>query len=479
MAAERVERRLAAIFAADMVGYSRLMEADEEGTIARQKSHRNELIDPKIAEHNGRIVKTTGDGLLAEFASVVDAVRCAVEVQQAMAEREADVPDDRRIRYRVGVNLGDIIIEDDDIFGDGVNIAARLEGLSEPGGVCIADVVYQSIEGKLDFAFDDLGQQSVKNIARPVHAWQWRAGGAHRDAAEVSDARDAEQEIRFCMAPDGVQIAYATVGSGPLIVKAPNWMSHLEYDWKSLMWRHLLQELSRDHTLVRFDQRANGLSDWDVEDVSFDASLRDLETVVEAQGLERFSLLGISQGCSISIAYAVKHPDRVSHLVLYGGFASGILTRSSQSVQDNVAALSTLVRSGWGQDNPAFRQMFTTRFMPGGTQEQMAWFNELQRISISPDNAVRALDTMNHIDVVSLLPKITTPTLVLHCRGDAIIPFNKGRKMAAMIPNARFVPLEGDNHLMLEHEPAWPRFLVEVRSFLGTEVSSSASDKGS
>jgi pimeloyl-ACP methyl ester carboxylesterase len=280
---------------------------------------------------------------------------------------------------------------------------------------------------------------------------------------------DADQEIRFCMAPDGVQIAYATVGSGPPLVKAPNWMNHLEYDWRSPIWRHLLQELSRDHTLVRFDQRANGLSDWDVDDVSFDASIRDLEAVVEAQELERFSLLGISQGCAISIAYAVKHPDRVSHLVLYGGFARGVLTQGSQSVQERVAALVTLMRHGWGQDNPAFRQMFTARFIPGGTQEQIESFNELQRISISPDNAIRALDTMNNTDVIALLAKVTTPTLVLHCRGDAIIPFNEGRKLAAGIPNARFVPLEGDNHLMLEHEPAWPHFLSEVRSFLGAE----------
>ncbi len=164
MAAERVQRRLAAIFAADMVGYSRLMEADEDGTIARQKDHRKELIDPKIAEYHGRIVKLMGDGMLVEFASVVDAVRCAVEVQQGMVMREADVPEDRRIRYRVGVNLGDIVIDGDDILGDGVNVAARLEGLAAPGGICVSDVVHQSVAGKVDLAFEDLGEQQVKNI---------------------------------------------------------------------------------------------------------------------------------------------------------------------------------------------------------------------------------------------------------------------------------------------------------------------------
>jgi adenylate cyclase len=186
VASERVERRLAAIFAADMVGYSRLMEVDEEGVIARQKKHHKELIDPKIAEHHGRIVKLMGDGVLVEFASVVDAVRCAVELQQAMVAREADVPEERRIRYRVGVNLGDIVIDGDDILGDGVNVAARLEGLAEPGGICFSGDVYRQVEGKLDFAFEDKGEQTVKNIKKPVHVYAIRPQGEATPAIDVS-----------------------------------------------------------------------------------------------------------------------------------------------------------------------------------------------------------------------------------------------------------------------------------------------------
>jgi len=178
MAEVRVQRRLAAILAADMVGYSRLMEADEEGTIARQKAHRNELIDPSIATHQGRVVKTTGDGLLIEFASVVDAVRCALEVQRGMAERESTMTDDRRISYRVGINLGDIVIDGDDILGEGVNIAARLEGLSEPGGICISRAARDQIQGKLPLALEDLGEHQVKNIAKPVHVFQVRLDDA-------------------------------------------------------------------------------------------------------------------------------------------------------------------------------------------------------------------------------------------------------------------------------------------------------------
>ena len=322
MAYDPVERRLAAVLAADMVGYTRLMEADEAGTIARQKKHRKALIDPKIAAHRGRIVKTTGDGMLVEFASVVDAVESAVAIQQAMAGREADIPEDRRIRYRIGINLGDIVFDGDDILGDGVNIAARLEGIAEPGGICLSGTVYEQVFTKLDLAFDDRGEQNLKNVSRPIRAYGVVLGGAGADAS-AAGRREVRQDIRFCTAPDGVRIAYATAGEGAPLVKAANWMTHLEYDWESPIWGHLVQDLARDHLLLRYDQRANGLSDWDVGDISFETFVSDLETAVDAAGLDRFGLLGISQGCAASIAYAVRHPDRVTHLVLYGGYARG------------------------------------------------------------------------------------------------------------------------------------------------------------
>ena len=238
MVEPREERRLAAVLAADMVGYSRLMEANESGTIERQKTHRRELIDPTIAEHRGRIVKTTGDGMLVEFASAIDAVRCAVEIQRGMVEREAGSAEDTRIEYRIGINVGDIIIDDNDIFEEGVNIAARLEELADPCGVYVSDTVHQSIASKLDLTFDDLGLQSVKNIVKPVHVWRWSDNPQPADSGSAN-SKDvlAEQEIRFCVADDGTQIAYATVGAGPPLVKAQNWMNHLEYDWKSPVWR--------------------------------------------------------------------------------------------------------------------------------------------------------------------------------------------------------------------------------------------------
>lgn len=480
MPEERVQRRLAAILAADVVGYSRLMGADEIGTLEALKAHRKQLVDPVIADHHGRIVKLMGDGILVEFASVIDAVSCAVAVQRGMVSRNAGISEDKRIIFRVGINVGDIIIDDDDIFGDGVNVAARLEALCEPGGLCISRTANDQIRDKLSLAFADLGEQTVKNIARAVGVFGLGAediaclpvedlpteerltAGAGRDQPE---ALEVQQEISFCIAPDGTQIAYASCGSGPALVKAPNWMTHLEFEWGSPIWRHLLDELGRDHTLIRFDQRANGLSDWDVEDVSFDAFVSDLETVVDTLKLERFPLLGISQGCAISIAYAVRHPERVSHLILYGGFARGPYKRGPVE-KEQAEAMLTLIRHGWGQDNPAFRQMFTSKFVPEGTHEQMEWFNELQRVSASAENAVRLRDAVCNFEVTDLLAQVSVPTLILHCTGDAVVPFSEGRRLAATIPGAQFVSLEGNNHLILEDEPVWPLLLAEIRNFL-------------
>ncbi len=281
-----------------------------------------------------------------------------------------------------------------------------------------------------------------------------------------------DQQIHFCTTHDGVQIAYALVGQGPPLLKAANWLSHLEWDWQSPIWRHLLREFSRDHTFVRYDERGNGLSDWNVADLSFNAWVEDLESVVAAAKLDRFPLLGISQGGAVAIAYAVRHPEKVSHLILYGAYARGWITRDSPEEIEQRQAQLTLVRLGWGQDNPAFRQLWTSLYAPDATPEQAQSFNDLQRISTSPENAVKLLTEMGRIDVVDLLPQVKVPTLVLHCRDEAGVPFEEGRKLAGTIPGARFVPLEGRNHLLLEGAPSWGTFVKEIRRFLGTEETS-------
>jgi class 3 adenylate cyclase/pimeloyl-ACP methyl ester carboxylesterase len=467
-------RKLAAILCSDVVGYSRLAGADEDRILARLRALRSDLIDPTIAVHHGRIVKRTGDGSIIEFRSVVDAVRCAIEVQNAMVERNAGVPEDRRIVFRIGIHLGDVVEESDgDLMGDGVNIAARLEGVAAPGTICLSEDAYRQVKGRLDLAVTDLGPTQLKNIAEPVRTYSLQVGvpavakPAWADAAATLPRPRYEQEIHFCVTSDGVQLAYARTGGGPPLVKSGNWMTHLEFDFESPIWRHLYCELSRDHTLIRYDARGNGLSDREVEEVSFETFVGDLETVVDAAGLERFALLGISQGCAVSIGYAVRHPERVTHLILYGGYSVGWAKRArSAGEREQGAAMLTLARHGWGQENPAFRQLFTSQFIPGGTKEQADWFNELQRISASPDDAVRNLVANGDTDVSALLAQVSVPTLVMHARDDARVPFEQGRRLAAGISGARFVPLPSRNHLILENEPAFPRFLQELPTFL-------------
>jgi len=339
------------------------------------------------------------------------------------------------------------------------------------GGRIVSDSTLASRINAARKAVGDNGdiQKMIRTVARKgvrfVCAVHEQGAAAHdADARAVREA--PPQEIHFCTTSDGVRIAYALAGRGPPLVKTANWLNHLEYDWQSPIWSHLLHVLAAEHRLIRYDARGNGLSDWELDDISFDAFVRDLESVIEATGVERFPLFGISQGCAVSIAYAVRHPERVSRLILYGGFARGRRRRGSQEAIEQSEAFITLMRQGWGQENPAFRQLLTSLFLPGGTPEQMQWYNDLQRITTSPKNAVRIRQTSDELDVADLLPKIKVPTLVLHCREDAVQPFEEGRRLAAGIKGARFVPLEGRNHLILESDPSWGRFVSEIRDFL-------------
>lgn len=275
------------------------------------------------------------------------------------------------------------------------------------------------------------------------------------------------QQIGFCIAADGIRIAYATAGAGPPLVKAANWLNHLEFEWESPVWRPWLEAFIRHHKYIRYDERGCGLSDWEIPEFSFDAWVRDLETVVDTLNLERFPLMGISQGAAVAIAYAVKHPEKVSRLVLYGGYARGWAKRGSQEEIERKHALNTLIRLGWGRDHSAFRQMWTTLYIPEGTLEQVQWFNDLQRISASPENAERFSQTFGQIEVTDLLPKVQVPTIVFHCDQDAAVPFQEGRLIAAGIAGAKLVPLSSRNHVLLHNEPAWEVFLRELGGFLG------------
>ena len=290
-------------------------------------------------------------------------------------------------------------------------------------------------------------------------------------------AASPAQTIRYLRASDGVGLAWAEAGRGPVLVKASNWLTHLDFDRDSPVWSHWLRFFSRHFRYVRYDERGCGMSDWNVGSLSVDQWVDDLSAVVEAaRPPAPFALLGISQGAAICIAYAVAHPERVSHLLLYGGYARGWLRSEDTPGLRQYRAMIELLRYGWGRDNPSFRQVFTSRFIPGGTREQLDWFNDLCRKTASAESAVSLLDARSRVDVSHLLARVRTPTLVLHARDDEVIPLRRGRALAAGIPGAEFVELDSRNHVLLESEPAWERFQQEVLRFTGREQRAGAGE---
>jgi len=471
---DALRQRLAAILAADAAGYSRLMAADERGTVAALDAARV-VFREQVEAHHGRVIDMAGDSVLAVFETATGAVAAALAVQQNLDAASGDVPEDRRMRFRIGVHLGEIIEKfDGTVYGDGVNIAARLENLSAPGGVMVSDSVRSAVKGKVSAKFEDLGEQLVKNIIEPVRAFRVQTPGRTETGSDVSthpkrSVSELRQQIRFCTSTDGVRIAYAVMGEGAPFVWGPHFLTHLEFDLTSPVWRPWLVELSRHNTFIRYDARGCGLSDREITDLSFDASLADLKAVVDASRLDRFALFGASQGASAAIAYAARHPERITHLVIYGGYLRGPLRRNPTPEQTRaLRATLELVEVGWGLDNPAYRQLFTSIFIPDATPEQAGWFNEHERTCTTPEMAARLIASFGSIDVTDLASKVRCPTLVLHARGDLRVPFEEGRMVASLIAGARFVPLEGRNHVVLEGEPAFAQLFGEIQGFLAS-----------
>lgn len=287
----------------------------------------------------------------------------------------------------------------------------------------------------------------------------------------------ARQRIRFLRTTDSVKLAWAEAGTGPLLVKAANWMTHLEFEWESPTWRHWLHFFTEHFRYVRYDERGCGLTDWNVPDLSLDRWVDDLEAVIEAaQPSGPVALLGISQGAAACIGYAVRHPERVSRMVLYGGYARGYANRGNPEGLREFQVVVDAIRVGWGKENPAFRQLFTSRFLPDGTPEQLAAFNELCRRTTSAEVAAKIMELRSKIDITDLLDRVRVPTLVIHADRDQVVPQSEGRLLASRIPNAQFAEVPSRNHVLLESEPAWPRFQDAVVDFFGMTGTSRADD---
>lgn len=315
----------------------------------------------------------------------------------------------------------------------------------------------------------------LADLRRRVEEGMFGPGAGGDDPARTapSDAEpnsspqpELEQVIRYTRAEDGTRIAYACTGKGPCVIKAANWLTHLDLELSSPVWGRMLAELSEDHELVRYDERGSGLSDWDVEDLSLDAFVRDLETVVDAIGCDRFPLIGISQGAPVGIEFACRHPEKVSCLILIGGYATGWRHSDDEALKEARSAALTLVRHGWGENNPAYRQIFSHSFFPDATPAEIDWFNRFQRASTSTENAVRFLETFSTIDVRARLEQVGAPTLVIHSRGDQRVTLEQAREFAAAIPNASLLTLDSSSHLPMSREPAFALMMERMKRFI-------------
>jgi pimeloyl-ACP methyl ester carboxylesterase/DNA-binding winged helix-turn-helix (wHTH) protein len=333
-----------------------------------------------------------------------------------------------------------------------------------PGIFVTDDSLVQCIRD-LRKALSDDGQRIIKTVPRRGYLFAVEVSEKHLNE-QARAIGSGDQEITFCRTEDGTNLAVACVGRGKPLVSIPTWLTHLEYDWQNTTRAPLWHFLAERFQLIRYDGRGFGLSDREVTDMSFTAFERDLETIVDALGLRSYALLGVSQGAATAVAHAARHPERVSKMVLHGGFALGRNKQASPEEFEWAKALIAFMRRGWGDEDSALLRMFSSVFFPGASAEQIKWYARHLRRSTSAENAIKNRNACDDIDVVDLLPKVSAPTLVLHCRHDNAVPFDRGRRIATMIPNAKFVVLESENHVPLPGEPAWQKFISEIAAFL-------------
>ncbi|MEM7194139.1 MAG: alpha/beta fold hydrolase [Pseudomonadota bacterium] len=457
--------RLAAILVADVVGYGSFMGENQSQVLSDLEKIREKIIEPVIASCNGNFIKQTGDGYLIEFPSSADALTCAT-TWQSRVQLESGSFSELDILFRIGVNIGEVIFSDNDIYGDAVNIAARLESICPPGKVCVSDLVKQSLSSHPEFLFSNFGSHELKNIKSPIETFIATSNEPDSQSAKSGLSRANQSEVSYSLSADGTSIAHATVGSGYPLVIAGFWMTHLEWDWDSPSYRSYLEELSKHYQIIRYDQRGNGMSDWDNVDIQFERMVDDIECVIDQYDHGSVAILGISQGASVAIGYANRYPERVSHLVLYGGYARGRRKRNNQKDHEESIALVNLIRHGWGAENPAFRQTLTSLFMPEATRDEANWFKNFPKACGPAEKMSLFREVFDEMDISSLLSTATVPTLIAHCDGDSIAPLSEGKYLASRIPNARFTKFQSKNHTMFGNEKDFPKLIKNICEFV-------------
>jgi class 3 adenylate cyclase/pimeloyl-ACP methyl ester carboxylesterase len=473
---EMPTRRFAVVLSIDVVGYSRMMQRDAAGLLAALNSVYRALVRPMVAAQGGRIVKLMGDGALVEFPSAFGGVVAAVEIQRAMSKPEVSCGSAEPIRLRMGLHAGDVIVEGEDIFGDCVNLAQRLQAAAEPGGVLLSGTMAELAGNDLPCRLRAEGRHEFRNIARPIETFSAELFKGDAGAGPEADFA-ANQEIRFCRTRDGLSLAWTETGEGPTVVRAPHWISHLGLDWQSTHRRMILGSLSRRFRLVRYDTRGNGLSSRDVEDISFDRLVDDLESVFDVAGVDRAPIFAISQGCAIAAAFAARAPERVSGIVMIGGYPQGRHRRASSKSSAKAEALNAMIGAGWDDPYPSLRDLLANRIVPMASMEERRAFAEQMRQMMSAEELMRYRAVLENTDVTGLLGQVRAPCLVIHCSGDRMQPTEQGQMLAVGIPNARFTTYDSPNHVFTANDPCWPAAEREIHAFLAEVVGGEAGRK--
>ena len=512
-------RELAAIMFSDIAGYTLIMGRDEAKAIRALHEHR-ELLRLLLPKFNGRMLGEIGDGTLSSFHSATDAVNCAQELQAALV-------DDSELRLRIGIHVGDVVFSNNNVVGDGVNVASRIHALAQPGGICVSDHVFDEICNKPGMTAKYLGEKRLKNVSRPVRVYTLAAsssrdaklagsafaGLAHRATSRLPSLRTfslgsvgaalvgyllystfyveiatalliyvprilptrLHQKIGYCMTSDGVRIAYGTIGNGPPVVIVVGWGTHLTRGWGSPTYSNdFLESVGPHHSVVQYDGRGSGLSERGLRDYSLEPRVRDLEAVVDTLKLRRFALYGVSAGGTATIAYAARHPDRVTRIVFYDTYARALEPNSEAARQSMTPALRqqaqtmALVKGGW--NNPAYRDLFTNLLMPNGSEIDKRFFNEEMRISGTPEDVDAFLSATGNVDVSALARQIKAPTLIIQIRGDQVVPFVAATDLASLIPGARLVPIEGIDHISVSGDGEDEQIDQAVRPFLDQDL---------
>jgi len=496
------ERRLLAIMFTDVVGYTALTERDEAAAVRVRDRHR-ELMQTLVRQFDGEVVDATGDESLSIFSSALHAVDCALALQGALRSH----PD---LRLRIGVHLGDVLRHGDEVVGEGVNVAARIRPLAEAGGICVSEPVWQMVRSRAHIHGHALGPQALKNVALPVTVYalseergadssagkrrgrkRWAvAVGALLVVAGLGFAgraaigtwmvlnlprmfdRPLEQQIGFATTSDGVRIAYATSGQGPPLVIVVGWVTHLKEGLGSTLYDEsgALRWYSRGHLVVRYDGRGFGLSDRDVTDFSLDARVRDLEAVVDALGLERFAFYALSSGGPTVVAYADRHPERVTRLVLAATYGDSSFAAERWRVGSTWHGVAELARTTW--ESPAARAAWVEMQAPGASEVERRVLMHFLQVAADGDAVAGFMEAIRDIDVSEQAHRIRVPTLVVAGSRDTTVPMVASRALAAAIPGARFEILEGASHL--EASATDPRLKQMVSDFLASEAQAPA-----